>query len=98
MSVRAVFLDKDGTLIHDVPYSVDPSHIRLMRGALEGLRLLREAGYKLVVVSNQSGVARAYFTEAAMADVALTLRKPLAAAGIRLAGFNWGSDDPLAAG
>ncbi len=55
----AVFLDKDGTIIEDVPYSVDPDRMRLTIGAAEGLRLFHEAGYRLVVVSNQSGVANA---------------------------------------
>lgn len=58
----AVFLDKDGTLIHDVPYNVDPAHVQLTVGAREGVRMLRAAGYALVVASNQSGVARGLFT------------------------------------
>ncbi|CAN5849549.1 hypothetical protein BH23PLA1_BH23PLA1_26160 [soil metagenome] len=53
----AVFLDKDGTIIEDVPYSVDPDRMRLLIGAAAGLRLVHEAGYQLVVVSTQSGVA-----------------------------------------
>ena len=53
---RAVFLDKDGTLIDDVPYNVDPDRMRLARGAAEALPMLHAAGYALVVVSNQSGV------------------------------------------
>jgi D-glycero-D-manno-heptose 1,7-bisphosphate phosphatase len=58
----AVFLDKDGTLIHDVPYNVDPARVQLTLGAREGVRMLRAAGYALVVASNQSGVARGLFT------------------------------------
>lgn len=58
----AVFLDKDGTLIHDVPYNVDPARVELTLGAREGVRMLRAAGYALVVASNQSGVARGLFT------------------------------------
>ena len=54
----AVFLDKDGTLIEDVPYNVDPELIRLTDGAVDGLQALHDAGYLLIVVSNQSGVAR----------------------------------------
>lgn len=61
---RAVFLDKDGTLVHDVPYNVDPDRIRLAPGVAQGLRLLQDSGYRLVVVTNQSGVARGYFKEA----------------------------------
>ena len=55
---RAVFLDKDGTVIDDVPYNVDPALLRLAQGAGPALRLMQDMGYRLIVVSNQSGVAR----------------------------------------
>lgn len=58
---KAVFLDKDGTLIPDVPYNVNPDLISLEDGVIEGLRLLQQAGYIFVVISNQAGVARGYF-------------------------------------
>ncbi|HEX5272664.1 MAG TPA: HAD-IIIA family hydrolase, partial [Gemmataceae bacterium] len=64
--MRAVFLDKDGTLVVDVPYNVDPARIRLAPGAREGLPALSAAGYRPVIVSNQSGVARGYFPESAL--------------------------------
>lgn len=54
----ALFLDRDDTLIPDVPYLRDPSKVRLFPNALEGLRLLRKSGYRLILVSNQSGVGR----------------------------------------
>ncbi len=57
----AVFLDKDGTLIENVPYNVDPAKLRLTAHAPEALRMLSEAGYALVVVSNQPGLALGYF-------------------------------------
>lgn len=60
---RAVFFDKDGTLIEDVPYNVNPELIKLREGASEALSLLKKAGFKIFVVSNQSGVARGYFEE-----------------------------------
>jgi D-glycero-D-manno-heptose 1,7-bisphosphate phosphatase len=87
LSARAVFLDKDGTLIEDVPYNIDPAQISLTDGALEGLQLLHSAGFKLVVVSNQSGVARGIFKEEALTQVEQHLQKILAEAGIPLAGF-----------
>lgn len=59
----AVFLDKDGTLVDDVPYNVDPRRVRLADGVVEGLCALQSAGYPLIVISNQSGIARGYFTE-----------------------------------
>ncbi len=83
----AVFLDKDGTLIEDVPYNVDPALIRLAPGAGEALRRLRAAGYKLIVVSNQSGVARGLFAESALRPVAAAAGDLLAGCGGALAGF-----------
>ncbi|MCW3110621.1 MAG: hydrolase, HAD-superfamily, subfamily [Segetibacter sp.] len=58
---KAVFLDKDGTLIPDIPYNVNPDLISLEDGVLEGLKLLQKAGYIFVVISNQAGAARGYF-------------------------------------
>ncbi len=54
----AVLLDRDGTLIEDVPYNGDPERVRPMPGAREALERLRDAGVRLAVVSNQSGVGR----------------------------------------
>lgn len=83
----AVFLDKDGTLVVDVPYNVAPALVRLTDGALEGLQALHVAGYLLIVVSNQSGVARGLFEERALGAVEAHLRVLLGAAGVPLAGF-----------
>jgi histidinol-phosphate phosphatase family protein len=83
----AVFLDKDGTLVVDVPYNVAPERIRLTHGAVEGLQALHAAGYPLIVVSNQSGVARGLFTEEALAAVEARVRMLLGAVGVPLAGF-----------
>jgi D,D-heptose 1,7-bisphosphate phosphatase len=83
----AVFLDKDGTLVEDVPYNVDPGLIQLADGAEEALRMLHAAGYLLVVVTNQSGVARGLFEEAALAPVEHRLRVLLGRAGVPLAGL-----------
>ncbi len=87
MSTRAVFFDKDGTLVEDIPYNVNPQLIRPVEGALECLRILQHAGYQLVVVSNQSGVARGFFTEQELVPVERRLRALFSAAGVSLAGF-----------
>ena len=87
MTERAVFLDKDGTLIEDVPYNVDPALMRFLPGTAEGLRAIHAAGFRLIVVSNQSGVARGYFPETALAAVEARLRAMFAEAGVPLAGF-----------
>jgi D-glycero-D-manno-heptose 1,7-bisphosphate phosphatase len=87
MTIKAIFLDKDGTLIEDVPYNTDPSFIRLTAGAVEGLRRLQEAGYLLIVVSNQSGIARGFFQKQDLVRAETYLRGLLYAHGIFLTGF-----------
>lgn len=87
MTQRAIFLDKDGTLINDVPYNVDPSLIRLAAGATEGLRRLHASGFRLIVISNQSGIARGFFSEEAMTGVHDRIRQLLAELGVPLTGF-----------
>lgn len=61
---KAVFIDKDGTLIKDIPYNVDPAFISFEEGVVDGLRILQENDFSLVIISNQSGIAHGYFTEA----------------------------------
>jgi D-glycero-D-manno-heptose 1,7-bisphosphate phosphatase len=58
----AVFFDRDGTLIHEVHYCSNPSQVRAVEGAIEALVKLSEAGFALVIVTNQSGIGRGYFT------------------------------------
>jgi histidinol-phosphate phosphatase family protein len=87
LAVRAVFLDKDGTLIEDIPYNVDPAAIRLAPGAGEALCRLAAAGYKLLVVTNQSGVARGLFAEAALQGVEARMAALLAEYGAQFDGF-----------
>ncbi len=84
---RAVFLDKDGTLVEDIPYNVNPSLIRLTDGATEALKLLQDAGYAIFVVTNQSGVARGYFSEQDLSAVESTIRSLLLSSGILMDGF-----------
>lgn len=59
---RAIFFDRDDTLIVDVPYNGDPEYVELMPGAREACRLLFDLGYKLIIISNQSGVGRGMIT------------------------------------
>jgi D-glycero-D-manno-heptose 1,7-bisphosphate phosphatase len=83
----AVFLHKDGTLVEDIPYNVDPTRIRLMPDAGSALRSVAGDGYRLVVVSNQSGVARGLFSEPAVRGVGRRLRELLEAEGVELDAF-----------
>jgi histidinol-phosphate phosphatase family protein len=85
MNLRpAVFLDKDGTVVEDLPYNVDPALVRLAPGAAEALARLRRAGFALVLVSNQPGVALGRFPATALAAVDGRLRELLAPHGAAL--------------
>lgn len=84
---KAVFLDKDGTLIHDLPYNVDPSLIIWQEGVFEALSSLAAAGYLLVIVTNQSGVARGLFEEKDLLALDAAMRVVLREKGIHLDGF-----------
>lgn len=67
--MKAIFLDKDGTLVDDIPYNVEPRSIMLTTGAGAALRLLARLDYHFFVISNQSGIAHGYFGEDAMPAV-----------------------------
>ena len=86
MSVT-VFLDKDGTLLEDIPYNVDPQRMRLAPLGDRALRLLAEYDCRVVVVSNQSGVARGYFSESSLERVEDWLRTVFRRFGVDFAGF-----------
>jgi D-glycero-D-manno-heptose 1,7-bisphosphate phosphatase len=81
---RAVFIDKDGTLIPDIPYNVNPSLVTLYDGAAHGLKLLKDRGFLLVLISNQSGVARGYFTISDLKAIEHKLQQDLISEGIQL--------------
>ncbi|MFQ5460881.1 MAG: D-glycero-alpha-D-manno-heptose-1,7-bisphosphate 7-phosphatase, partial [Anaerolineae bacterium] len=85
--VPAVFLDRDGTLTRDVRHSADPENLALLPGVGLALSVLHGAGYALVVVANQSGVARGCFTEAAARAMGERLGRLVAEAGARLDGY-----------
>ena len=84
----AVFIDKDGTLIDNVPYNVDPALLRFKPAACESLAALAAAGYALLIVTNQSGLAHGYFTRAQLVRLQGVLEQQLhAAAGVSLLDF-----------
>lgn len=83
--MKAVFLDRDGTLNVNTGYVGDPENVVLVPHAAEGARTLVDAGFALVVVSNQSGIARGYFSEADADAVDARLRERLASAGVSIA-------------
>jgi len=81
MKRTAVFLDRDGTIIEDAGYIGDPQQVRLIRDAADAIRRFRQAGHLVVIVSNQSGVARGFFDEATMNEVHARVVSLLAARG-----------------
>lgn len=81
-TARAVFVDRDGTLIEERQYLADPAEVALLDGAVEALRRFSGAGYRVVVVTNQSGIARGYYDEAAYRRVEREVTARLKAGGV----------------
>jgi D-glycero-D-manno-heptose 1,7-bisphosphate phosphatase len=83
----AIFIDKDGTLIPDIPHNVDPDRITLFPFAVRGLKLLQRQGFSLFMVSNQSGIAHGLFEEADLHPVTHRIDHLLARDQVRLNGW-----------
>ena len=79
-----VFIDRDDTLIYDVPYMTDPAPMKLTPGACESLRKLAYAGYRIVLVSNQSGIGRGWISLEQFTRVQMRLAELLAEGGAGL--------------
>lgn len=94
-TTAAIFVDKDGTLIENLPYNVDPSRIVLRADAGPALARLQAAGFALVLVSNQPGVAEGRFAECALAAVWAEIRRQLAAHGVQLQAIYYCPHHPL---
>lgn len=92
----AVFLDRDGTVNEEVGYLSDLSRLRLLPGAAAAIRMLNEAGLAVVLVTNQSGVARGYFPESFVHDTHELLTRMLADDGARLDGIYYCPHHPKA--
>jgi D,D-heptose 1,7-bisphosphate phosphatase len=85
--MKAIFLDKDGTLVDDLPYNVEPRRMTLCSGAGAALRLLARLDYRLFVVSNQAGIAFGRFDEQAMETVQDRLQDLLQREQLTLDGY-----------
>lgn len=80
----AIFIDNDDVLVRDVPSSGSPAHISWVPGALEALGRLQDAGFRLVLATNQPGVARGRFTEDQLRNHLQRMARELTAEGIHL--------------
>lgn len=83
----AIFLDKDGTLLQDVPYNIRPDLMRFASGAFTGLARLATLGLPLIVITNQAGVALGKFTVDELVPMREHLRQMFELAGAQLDGF-----------
>lgn len=86
---KAVFLDKDGTLVRNVPYDVNPAHISLLEGVAPALQRFSAAGYRLIVITNQPGLSLGKFSEPELAHYLAGLSKLLRNEGIEISRFYW---------
>ncbi len=84
---KVVFIDKDGTLIPDIPYNVNPDLITIGEEVIQGLQLLQSNGYLLIIISNQAGVARGYFPIEALKGVKEKITKLLSEHQIKIEDF-----------
>ena len=81
---RAVFLDRDGTIIEEVGYLDRPERVEFFPWTIDAIRVLNRAGLAVVLVSNQSGIARGFFTETVVDDVHRRMSEMLAAGGAHI--------------
>jgi len=84
---RAVFIDRDGTMAKDVNYCRRPEDFVLFPNTARAIKLLNEHGFKVIVVTNQSGIARGYFTEETLAQIHKKMKAELAKEGARVDGI-----------
>ena len=82
-----VLLDRDGAIIVEKNYLATPAGVELLPGALEGLRMLQDAGFGLIVITNQSGIGRGKLSLETLAEIHAELQRQLAAGGVRIDAF-----------
>ncbi len=95
---KAIFLDRDGTLNIDYGYVHDIDHFHFIEGSIEALKALQEMGYALVLVTNQSGIARGYFTEEEFNQLTEWMDWSLEDRGVHLDGIYYCPHHPKGAG
>ena len=83
-NVKAVFIDRDGTIARDVPYCSRVEDFEIFPSVPQAIKLLNEHGLKVVVITNQSGVARGYFTEEILHQIHQRMKEELAKYGAQI--------------
>jgi histidinol-phosphate phosphatase family protein len=91
---RAIFLDRDGTIARDVHYCRRPQDFEILPTVPEAVRLFNANGFKVVVVTNQSGLARGFFTEETLSLIHKKMKDELAKAGARIDAIYYCSHHP----
>ncbi|MFN2268496.1 MAG: D-glycero-alpha-D-manno-heptose-1,7-bisphosphate 7-phosphatase [Desulfonatronovibrio sp.] len=84
MSIKNIFLDRDGTIIQDMHYLKDPEKIRLIPDAVQAMKEMSQQGRKIFIVTNQSGIGRKYFSDQEYFQVEKTLDKMLTDQGVKI--------------
>ncbi len=93
----AVFFDRDGTLIQDVPYLTDPAKVRLIPGAAQAVRTLQALGYACIVITNQSAVGRGLLSLQRLEEIHAEMNRQFAAESVRLDGIYFCTTVPVSA-
>ena len=91
---RVVFLDRDGTINEEVEYLYRPEDLRFLPGVPEAIKRLNGAGFKVVVITNQAGVARGYYTEADVERLHSYMNRLLEEKGAHIDGFYYCTHHP----
>ena len=94
LSSRVIILDRDGTIIKEKEYLSDPSGVEFICGSIEGLEILQRMGFKLVIITNQSGIKRGYFTEEQLDSIHKKLIIELNKKGVTIDGIYFSPDLP----
>jgi len=81
MGNRAVFIDRDGTINVNYGYISDPDDFKMYPGVAKGIKLLNEKGFKIIVITNQSGIARGYFSKGVLENIHEKMKKELSNKG-----------------
>jgi D,D-heptose 1,7-bisphosphate phosphatase len=91
---RAVFIDRDGTIIKEKNYLRESSEVELIEGAIKGLKLLKRIGFKLVIITNQSGIKRGFITESKLEEIHGRLKEILLKEDVIIDGIYFSPDLP----